>query len=158
MRHRMQAKAAAIALFGALALSGCATVATGGANGNARGNDAALSRALDLMMAGQSQMQGAELERAVAAAAQYPLGSIQNPVRAAMPPGQRAYLSRLRCPDGATPSFTRRGNLGPGPYNNIIDDYAVTCPGKNPVSIVMDMYHAGYVENRAVPGFTITGR
>jgi hypothetical protein len=113
--------------------------------------------ALDRMFAGESQMSGAALDRAVAEAAKYPFGSERNPVRAAMPPGQRAYLSRLRCGDGRQPAFDRVGSYGVGIYGNILDGYAVDCgaaaPGK--VEIFMDMYHAGYVETRPVPGFTI---
>lgn len=50
-----------------------------------------------------------------------PLGSKGNPVRALMPQGQQAYLNRLICPDGKTPSFRRIGNFGVGVYTTIID-------------------------------------
>ena len=112
---------------------------------------------LERAMAGQSQTSGSKLDRAIAAAAKHPFGSQKNPVRAAMPQGQHAYLRRLRCGDGQAPSFDRVGNYGIGVYGNIIDGYSVDCgnaaPGK--VEIFMDMYHSGYVENRPVPGFTI---
>ncbi len=113
--------------------------------------------ALARMLAGESQVQGAELERRLAAAAAHPLGSRENPVRAAMPPGQRAYLQRLRCADGQAPSFSRLGNFGPGVYDNIIDGYELTCAGGTPARTVvfMDMYHRSHVEDRPVPGFTI---
>lgn len=113
--------------------------------------------ALNRMLAGESQIQGTELERRIAAAAAHPLGSQENPVRAAMPPGQRAYLQRLRCSDGEAPRFSRRGNYGVGVYGNIIDGYAVTCGAAAPGEVVvyMDMYHRGHVEERPVPGFTI---
>ena len=115
--------------------------------------DVSLERAL----AGQSQMSGAALDRAVAAAAKHPFGSQKNPVRAEMPQGQRAYLARLRCGDGQVPRFERMGNYGIGVYGNIIDGYAVDCGGAAPgkVEIFMDMYHSGHVETRPVPGFTI---
>lgn len=83
-----------------------------------------------------------------------PLGSRGNPVRVEMPPGQHAYLRRLTCVDGSTPTFARAGNYGPGPFTTIIDGYEVRCPGSTTM-IFMDMYHAGYVERRAVPGFGI---
>ncbi len=134
----------------ALALAACATAQTD--------PDADVSAALGRMMAGQSAVQGAELDATLAEAAQHPLGSMENPVRAAMPAGQRAYLARLRCPDGSAPAYERRGSGGDGPYGNIIDYYQVTCPGAQPVTVVMDMYHAGYAEDRAVPGFTIMPR
>lgn len=112
------------------------------------------------MLAGESQIQGAELERLIAAAAAHPLGSRENPVRATMPPGQHAYLRRLRCGNGNTPEFSRIGNFGAGVYGNIIDGYQVNCGTAAPgdVVIYMDMYHGGYVEDRPVPGFTISAR
>jgi hypothetical protein len=107
------------------------------------------------MMRMESAMQGEELEAALEKASHYPLGSEENPVRAASPVGQRAYLSHLRCPDWTRPAYTRSGNLGPGVYGNIVDAYRVTCMGQEPATVVMDMYHAGHVETRAVPGFAI---
>ena len=112
---------------------------------------------LDRALAGQSQKSGSRLDRAIAAAAKHPFGSKENPVRASMPQGQHAYLRRLRCSDGQAPQFDRIGNFGLGVYGNIIDGYAVDCGSAAPgrVEIFMDMYHAGYVETRPVPGFTI---
>lgn len=34
-------------------------------------------------------------------------------IEVCMPAGQRAYLSRLRCPDGTAPGFQRSGSAGP---------------------------------------------
>jgi hypothetical protein len=112
---------------------------------------------LGRQLAGQSQISGAGLERRIAAASRHPLGSRENPVRAEMPLGQRAYLQRLRCGDGRAPSFSRIGNFGIGIYGNIIDGYRVDCASAAPgrVEIYMDMYHRGHVEDRAVPGFNI---
>lgn len=131
----------------ALVLAGCATPAV---------RDDAVLR----MLAGQSEMSGAALDARIARAASDPLGSEKNPVRAHFPPGQRAYLSRLRCSDGSAPKFARSGSMGVGIYGNIIDLYAVDCGAAAPgrVGVHMDMYHAGHVEDRAVPGFTITPR
>lgn len=86
-----------------------------------------------------------------------PFGSAENPVRADMPVGQRAYLSRLRCANGRAPTFERMGSFGAGPYGSIIDGYSVSCGGSTPAQseVYMDMYHAGHVEAAAVPGFTI---
>lgn len=84
----------------------------------------------------------------------HPLGSLQNPVRANNPNGQRLYLSRLVCPNGDRPRFERDGNLGPGIYGTIIDQYNVACSGQPARKIMMDMYH-DWSENRPVPGFTI---
>ncbi|MEL1251934.1 hypothetical protein [Aurantiacibacter gilvus] len=127
-------------------LAGCVTTTA-----PANGGDPALER----MLSGESVTQGAELDAALDDASEHPLGSSENPVRASMPEGQRAYLDRLRCADGSTPSYRRVGNFGVGVYGNIVDGYEVTCAGEDPKMVVMDMYHRGHVENRPVPGFTI---
>lgn len=112
-------------------------------------------KALDRMMAGESYLQGKDLEKAIKKAEEHPLGSAKNPVRTTMPQGQRLYLSRLRCSDGKAPTFYRQGNVGPGPFGNIVDLYKVSCPGAEPreSDVYMDMYHGGYIEERIVPGF-----
>jgi hypothetical protein len=97
---------------------------------------------------------GGKLEKAIAKAAAHPLGSRANPVRAKMPDGQRAYLTRLRCANGQAPEFHRAGNIGPGIYGYIVDDYRVSCAGAEAVSVIIDMYHV-HVEQQPVPGFTI---
>ena len=96
---------------------------------------------------------------AKAAAAGHPLGSRENPVRANMPDGQRAYLNRLRCSDGGAPQYDRGGSVGDGPYGKIMDVYELKCLDGQPVtaSVYMDMYH-DHVEDRPVPGFTIVPR
>jgi hypothetical protein len=96
-------------------------------------------------------------ERIAATVAGKPLGSAENPVRANMPPGQRAYLSRLRCADGQAPSFQRMGSMGDGPYGMIMDGYEVVCAGSTPATsvIYIDMYHPTHVETQAPAGFTI---
>ena len=83
------------------------------------------------------------------------LGMKNNPVRCENPRGERQYLNRLRCKDGNPPEYERIGSFAPGPYGNILDGYGVKCAGKNEAVIFMDMYHEGYVEKEAVPGFTI---
>jgi hypothetical protein len=103
---------------------------------------------------GLKTMSAKKLAKAIAEAERHPLGSKANPVRENMPEGQRAYLSRLRCADGAKPAVTRQGNVGPGVYGSIVDLYDVTCPGAAPVKVHMDMYHDG-PETRPVPGFTM---
>jgi hypothetical protein len=72
-----------------------------------------------------------------------------------MPDGERAYLRRLRCPDGLMPRYERSGSGYGGAYGNLVDFYQVQCAAAAPVRVVMDMYHAGHVETRAVPNFTI---
>lgn len=95
-----------------------------------------------------------KLAKAIAKAERSPLGSKANPVRENMPRGELDYLGRLRCADGSTPAADRQGNVGTGVYGNIIDLYALTCPGAAAVDVYMDMYHDG-PENRPLPGFTI---
>jgi len=83
------------------------------------------------------------------------LGTKTNPVRCEDPKGERQYLNRLRCPDGKRPKYSRIGSFGIGPYGNILDGYRVKCEGRDEDTIFMDMYHEGYIEKEAVPGFTI---
>jgi hypothetical protein len=102
-------------------------------------------------------LKGASLQSALERAAAYPLGSKENPVRSLGPGGERAYLKRLRCSDGNAPGFFRGGSVGVGPYGTILDVYMVRCAGGQPASasVYLDMYH-NHVEERPVPGFTIT--
>ena len=85
------------------------------------------------------------------------LGDETNPVLADMPPGEHAYLRRLRCSNGQPPAFSRLGSMGIRHSSHVIDGYEATCAGGEPAraTIFMDMYHPGHVEARAVPGFTI---
>jgi hypothetical protein len=103
---------------------------------------------------GLKGMSAKKLAKAIAKAEAHPLGSKSNPIRENMPQGQLAYLRRLRCSGGEAPGFERKGSVGMGVYGNIVDLYAVTCPGAAPVEIYMDMYHDG-PENRPVAGFTL---
>jgi len=98
------------------------------------------------------------LSAAVKDAAVHPIGSEQNPVRAEMPQGQRAYLGRLRCANGQPPTYQRAGNVGPGVFGSIVDLYVTHCEGSTPAQaeIYMDMYFPGHVEQRTVPGFLLT--
>ena len=100
------------------------------------------------------------VRRAVAAAEAHPLGSDRNPVRVGGPPGERAYIARLRCADGTPPRVGQRGSAGIGVFGSIIDIYPLDCGDSAPgrVSLVMDMYHSAHREDRAPPGFTILPR
>lgn len=89
--------------------------------------------------------------------AEAPLGSRDNPVLCYDPEGERAYLSRLRAPDGSRIRFERGGSTGAGPCGHILDRYVANV-GDEELSIFMDMYHPGYWEDRAVPGFLIASR
>jgi hypothetical protein len=110
---------------------------------------------LAAMMAemGGGGLKGKKLKAAIDKAATEPLGSDKNPVRADGPPGQRAYLSRLRCADGTAPGFQRSGNVGPGIYGYIVDLYKLRC-AETETEVRIDMYHR-HVEDMPVAGFTI---
>ena len=82
------------------------------------------------------------------------LGSKTNPIRCKGPEGERGYLRRLRCGDGASPRFRRARSAGAGPYGHIMDDYEVSC-GSVTQSIFFDMYHRNHRETAAVAGFTL---
>lgn len=112
---------------------------------------------LSRMLQGGPMLDQPALDEAIAAAAAYPLGSRNNPVRAAMPPGEYGYLARLRCAGGRAPTAQRDGSDGVGPFDSIIDVFTVICAGSTPAEskIYLDMYHPGYIEMRAVPGFAI---
>jgi hypothetical protein len=112
------------------------------------------NEARDMMLSFGGGMKGKKLEKAIAKAEQFPLGSDKNPVRENGPTGQRAYLGKLRCADGTAPAFTRAGSVGEGVFGFIVDLYKVTCPGNDPIDVPIDMYHDGG-ETRPVPGFTI---
>jgi hypothetical protein len=109
----------------------------------------------ETMAAQMSQVSPEEEMRALVAAADaHPLGTIENPVRVGGPDGERAYLARLRCPDGAAPRIGARREAGPGAFGSIAASYDVIC-GAAAGRILFDMYHEEHVENRAPPGFTL---
>jgi hypothetical protein len=87
----------------------------------------------------------------------HPLGSERNPVKVRMPDGERAYLDRLRCPDGTPPTYERQGSGGPARDGDIVDYYTVICRGAEPVTVTIDMYHSNR-EDDPVAGFTIVSR
>ncbi|HEY0116189.1 MAG TPA: hypothetical protein VGB54_10740 [Allosphingosinicella sp.] len=91
---------------------------------------------------------------AIAAAAAFPLGSKENPVRVGGPAGERDYLARLRCADGSAPVKGARTDQGVGAFGSVVSGYALECGGVRTM-LIMDMYHEEHRENRAPPGFTI---
>lgn len=95
----------------------------------------------------------------------------QTAIEVCKPGGQRDYLSRLVCPGGATPAFSRLGSFGmrdelpdgaseetllaaidksmsfaphpPGsPHFHAVDRYQLTC-GAQKHLVYLDMYHCG---------------
>jgi len=95
-----------------------------------------------------------EMGRLVAAAAAYPLGTIENPVRVGGPNGERTYLARLSCADGTAIHVGARSEAGQGGFGAIANAFSVACGGTTR-RIVFDMYHEEHVENAAPPGFSI---
>jgi len=93
-----------------------------------------------------------ELRALIAAADAHPLGTAENPVRVGGPAGERAYLARLRCPDGAAPRIGARREAGTGAFGSVVAAYEVVC-GASEGRIVFDMYHEEHVETRAPAGF-----
>ena len=86
----------------------------------------------------------------------HPLGSAENPVKAQGVEGEYVYLARLRCPEDKPPVVERRGSAGTlSPYGSIMDIYDAVCDAPPAFTIFVDMYHPGYVEQAAVPGFGI---
>jgi hypothetical protein len=97
-----------------------------------------------------------EEDPAIAAAAAFPLGSLQNPVRVGGPEGERSYLARLRCRDGSTPGISGRADRGVGAFGSVVAGYAVQCPGAAAATVILDMYHEEHREDHAPPGFEIS--
>lgn len=99
----------------------------------------------------------AEIASQAAAAAAHPFGTAQNPVRVGGPEGERAYLSRLRCANGAPPEIGERREAGVGAYGSIVAGFAVDCRAAAPgrATIVLDMYHEEHRETAAPAGFTL---
>jgi hypothetical protein len=112
-------------------------------------------KSVELMMSGR--MKGKALDAALKEARKHPLGSAENPVRADLNIGEHAYLNRLRCSDGVRPTYERPTTPGPGIYGSNVDTYDVLCANGEPrhTIIVMDGFFPGYVEKKAVNGYTI---
>lgn len=109
------------------------------------------------LIAGASLIPDAAEDPTIAAAAAFPLGSAENPVRVGGPEGERAYLSRLRCADGSSPRLGARSDGGVGAFGSLVGAYRLSC-GAATTNVVMDMYHEEHVEDRAPQGFTIVPR
>lgn len=100
---------------------------------------------------------GEQLKPDMAKVEQHPLGSLKNPVRVAMPMGERDYVARLICANGEQVSaYARDGSAGIGPYGSMLDAYTVICDtneGAVEHTVYMDMYHADHEETRPAHGF-----
>ena len=95
------------------------------------------------------------LAAAIAAADHHPLGTLDNPIRAAGPDGAKAYLARLRCADGSVPKL---GAIAPGAadsYGTLTDLHPATCGAAPPINLFVDVYHEEHAETRPPAGFTL---
>jgi hypothetical protein len=95
-----------------------------------------------------------EMSQLIAAAEAHPLGTPENPVRVAGPEGERAYLFRLHCADGAAVRIGMRHEAGIGPYGSVVGAYDIACAA-GASRIVFDMYQEEHQETRAPAGFTL---
>ena len=130
----------AVVAAGALILAGCASSADSDLENILKGQ------------APRKNLSAGEL----AEIAKHPLGSAENPVKVQGVEGEYVYLARLRCPEDKPPVVDRRGSAGTlSPYGSIMDIYDAVCDAPPAFTIFVDMYHPGYVESAAVPGFTI---
>lgn len=86
-----------------------------------------------------------------------PLGCWSNPIKCDGPPGERAYLDRLRGDDGRPLLYQRVGSLAiPSPYGNIVDLYVIGYEDTGPIGrVCMDMYFEDHVETRPIRGFRL---
>lgn len=102
----------------------------------------------------------AEVARELAAAAAFPLGTAQNPIRVAGPEGERAYLGRLRCGDGAMPRVGAQGPGGTGAFGNVLDLAPVDCGAAAPghADLLIDVYQEEHPEEEPPPGFRLAPR
>jgi hypothetical protein len=102
----------------------------------------------------------AELERAVAAASAFPLGSLRNPVRVGGPDAALAYVARLRCADGKAPAAAPGKPGGTGAFGSVVALHALDCGAAAPgrFDLFIDIYHEEHVEDRAPDGFALRPR
>jgi hypothetical protein len=130
----------AILAVGVLFLAGCASSADSG---------------LESILSGRAPRQNLSAGE-LADIARHPLGSAENPVKVQGVEGEYVYLARLRCLEDKPPVVERRGSAGTlSPYGSIMDIYEAVCDAPPAFTIFVDMYHPGYVEQGAVPGFAI---
>ena len=130
----------AIVAAGVVLLAGCASSADSG---------------LESILSGQAPRKNLSAGE-LAEMAKHPLGSAENPVKVQGVEGEYVYLALLRCPEDKPPVVDRRGSAGTlSPYGSIMDIYEAACDAPPAFTIFVDMYHPGYVEQAAVPGFTI---
>ena len=102
----------------------------------------------------------AEIERELAAAAAFPVGSPQNPIRLAGPDAERGWLWRLRCGDGSVPRIGAHRPGGTGGFGNVLDLAPVDCGAAAPghADIYIDIYQEEHVRDTPPSGFALAPR
>ena len=102
----------------------------------------------------------AEIARAEQAAAGFPLGSLQNPVRVGGPEGERAYLGRLRCADGKPPRAGIGRPGGTDAFGSVAEMVTLDCGAAAPgrTELAFDLYFEEHREDRAPGGFALAPR
>jgi hypothetical protein len=119
-----------------------------------RGLGAATATPEEILHEMDPQAAEQEMQRLIAAAAAFPLGSIDNPIRVGGPDGAAAYLARLRCTDGSTPRIGQPGEGGVGAFGTVTTAWPAACGGTSRL-VVFDLYHEGHTEDRAAAGFAL---
>ena len=99
----------------------------------------------------------AEVAQELATAAAFPVGTLQNPIRVAGPEGERAYLARLRCADGAMPRVGAQRPGGTDAFGNVTELAPADCGGAAPAhaDILIDIYQEEHVLEAAPAGFQL---
>lgn len=102
----------------------------------------------------------AEVDQELAAAANFPVGTLRNPVRVVGPEGERAYLARLRCADGSVPRIGAQRPGGTDVFGNVADVAPVDCGAAAPAhaDIAIDIYQEEHVLEAAPAGFQLAPR
>jgi len=102
----------------------------------------------------------AEIAQELEAAAAFPVGTLQNPIRVAGPEGERAYLARLRCADNSLPRIGAQKPGGTGAFGNVVDLVSADCGAAAPAhaDILIDVYQEEHVLEAAPPGFRLVPR
>lgn len=87
-----------------------------------------------------------------------PLGSQTNPIKCDGFDGAKAYLSKLRGPNGEKTTYEDMGSAGVGPFESLIYQYNVNYPtpgGSKQVQVFIDIDFADYSEGKAATGLSI---
>jgi len=85
-----------------------------------------------------------------------PLGSSTNPIKVDGIEGAKAYLAKLRGPNGQVITYTESGDAGVGPFGSLMYLFELQYPTpQGPVSVQLffDTDFSGHAEPKAASGF-----